>query len=206
VTTEELGHRLVDLVGAGEVGVSVGDGYARACVDVPVEVWVAAATAARDGAELGLTFFDWLTAVDLAPVVDPAPGADTVDPGPDGFQIVAHLWSVPRRHGLLLRTALPLADPRLPSLVPVYPGAGWHERETSEMFGIAFDGHPNLTKLLLPDEFEGHPLRKEFVLAARVAKAWPGAKEPGESGSGAPSRRKIRPPGVPDPAEWGGAG
>jgi hypothetical protein len=72
------------------------------------------------------------------------------------------------------------------------------------MFGIVFDGHPNLTKLLLPDEFEGHPLRKEFVLAARAAKPWPGAKEPGEGGSGAasPSRRRMQPPGVPDPG-WG---
>ena len=49
------------------------------------------------------------------------------------------------------------------------------------MFGIEFDGHPNLVPLLLPDGFEGHPLRKDFVLAARAAKAWPGAKEPGES-------------------------
>ena len=71
------------------------------------------------------------------------------------------------------------------------------------MFGIDFDGHPHLVPLLLPDGFEGHPLRKDFVLAARVAKAWPGAKEPGESdadaGHAAPSRRKTPPPGVPDP-------
>ncbi len=74
------------------------------------------------------------------------------------------------------------------------------------MFGITFDGHPHLVPLLLPDGFEGHPLRKDFVLAARVAKPWPGAKDPGESDSdvgAAPSRRKTRPPGVPDPAEWG---
>jgi NADH-quinone oxidoreductase subunit C len=71
------------------------------------------------------------------------------------------------------------------------------------MFGVVFDGHPDLKKLLLPDEFEGNPLRKDFVLAARAGKSWPGAKEPGESDTGAPSRRKIRPPGVPDPTEWG---
>ncbi|PYC61749.1 hypothetical protein C7C46_33645, partial [Streptomyces tateyamensis] len=58
--------------------------------------------------------------------------------------------------------------------------------------------------LLLPDGFEGHPLRKEFVLAARVAKAWPGAKEPGESDhEGGSTRRKMQPVGVPDPNEWG---
>jgi hypothetical protein len=60
--------------------------------------------------------------------------------------------------------------------------------------------------LLLPDGFEGHPLRKDFVLAARAAKAWPGAKEPGESDAdvhSSPGRRKTRPPGVPDPETWG---
>ena len=74
-------------------------------------------------------------------------------------------------------------------------------RETFEMFGVIFEGHPHLVPLLLPDGFEGHPLRKDFVLAARVAKAWPGAKEPGESDHGSPSRRKTLPPGVP--ADWG---
>ena len=74
------------------------------------------------------------------------------------------------------------------------------------MFGITFEGHPNLLPLLLPDGFEGNPLRKEFILAARVAKPWPGAKEPGESDhapAGAPSRRRTLPPGVPDPETWG---
>ena len=70
------------------------------------------------------------------------------------------------------------------------------------MFGIDFPGHPHLVTLLLSDEFVGHPLRKDFVLTARVSKSWPGAKEPGESGEGAPSRRKMQPPGVPDPS-WG---
>ena len=70
------------------------------------------------------------------------------------------------------------------------------------MFGIDFDGHPHLVPLLLPDGFEGHPLRKDFVLASRVAKAWPGAKEPGESDAEAarlagpaqdPAARRARP-------------
>ena len=86
----------------------------------------------------------------------------------------------------------------------VYPGAAWHERETYEMFDVAFDGHDDLKGLLLPPEFEGHPLRKEFVLASRVAKDWPGEKEPGESHeSGVARRAPMRPPGVPAPGEWG---
>jgi NADH-quinone oxidoreductase subunit C len=72
------------------------------------------------------------------------------------------------------------------------------------MFDIDFVGHEGMQPLLLPPEFEGHPLRKEFVLASRVAKAWPGAKEPGEShDTGAVKRAPMRPPGVPAPGEWG---
>jgi NADH-quinone oxidoreductase subunit C len=85
--------------------------------------------------------------------------------------------------------------------VDIYPGAAWHERETYEMFGVPFSGHPGgLRPLLLSPEFEGRPLRKEFVLAARVAKAWPGAKEPGESHES--RRAPMRPPGVPAPGQW----
>lgn len=120
----------------------------------------------------------------------------------EGFDVVAHLWSTTHRHGLLLRARVPRATPTIDSVVSVYPGAAWHERETHEMFGIDFAGHDGLLPLLLPPEFEGHPLRKEFVLASRVAKPWPGAKEPGESEAGG-GRRPIRPPGVPAPGEWG---
>jgi NADH-quinone oxidoreductase subunit C len=167
--------------------------YGQLTVDVPPDDWVSALTAARD--ELGFTYFDWLTAVDQL-------DADE-DPG---YDVVAHLWSLTRREHLLLRTRVPAEHPHLSSVTGVFAGASWHERETYEMFGVAFDGHPHLVPLLLPDGFEGHPLRKDFVLAARVAKAWPGAKEPGESdadAAGSPSRRKTRPPGVPDPELWG---
>ena len=103
---------------------------------------------------------------------------------------------------LLLRTRVPRdAAAARDACADVYAGAGWHERETHEMFGIDFAGHEPLEPLLLPDGFEGHPLRKDFVLASRVAKPWPGAKEPGESdGEASPSRRRTRPPGVPD--DW----
>ena len=107
---------------------------------------------------------------------------------------------------VLVRTLIPRDKPVLATLSEVYAGANWHERETFEMFGITFEGHPNLIPLLLPDGFEGNPLRKEFILASRVAKPWPGAKEPGESDhapAGAPSRRRTLPPGVPDPETWG---
>jgi len=119
---------------------------------------------------------------------------------------VAHVWSLAERYHLLLRTRVPRDQARLATATGVFRGASWHERETYEMFGIAFDGHPHLVPLLLPEEFDGHPLRKEFVLAARAAKPWPGAKEPGESeheAARAPGRRRTVPPGVPDPQTWG---
>ncbi len=164
------------------------EGFGQITVDVPPSRWVEAVTAARD--QLRCHFFDWLTAVDeLA----------------EGYSIVCHLWSIERREGLLVRTRVPLDSPRLATLTGVFHGANWHERETYEMFGVVFAGHPNLVPLLLPDGFEGHPLRKEFVLASRVAKEWPGAREPGESAAGGPVRRRMRPPGVPDPADWGPA-
>ncbi|WP_436798811.1 NADH-quinone oxidoreductase subunit C [Micromonospora profundi] len=189
MTPEEVGARLVALLAPVEATPSVSGGqqYARATVDVPPSSWSAAVRAARDDTELACDYFDWLSAVDeLA----------------EGFDVVAHLWSTRLRHGVLLRTRLPREAPTVASVVDVYPGAAWHERETHEMFGIGFDGHGELRPLLLPPEFEGHPLRKEFVLASRVAKPWPGAKEPGESEAGG-GRRPIRPPGVPAPGEWG---
>ncbi|WP_434741760.1 NADH-quinone oxidoreductase subunit C [Micromonospora sp. SH-82] len=189
MTAEEVGQRVVALLAPVEVTASVsgGQGYARATVDVPLASWRDAVRAVRDDAELACDFFDWLSAVDeLA----------------GGFDVVVHLWSVRHRHGVLLRTRVPRETPTLASVVDIYPGAAWHERETYEMFGLGFDGHPDLRPLLLPPGFEGHPLRKEFVLASRVAKPWPGAKEPGESAAGG-GRRPIRPPGVPAPGEWG---
>ncbi|WP_461035696.1 NADH-quinone oxidoreductase subunit C, partial [Streptomyces mayteni] len=168
-------------------GATASFAYEVLTVDVPPTAWTDALTAARD--ELGCTFFDWLSAVD--------------EPG-TGFRICAHvvaLGAPPRR--LLLRTTVPHEGPALATATGVYAGAAWHERETHEMFGVDFPGHPGLEPLLLPESFEGHPLRKDFVLAARVVKAWPGAKEPGESGHGGPRRRQTLPPGVPDPNEWG---
>ncbi|MDF5755036.1 NADH-quinone oxidoreductase subunit C [Spongiactinospora sp. TRM90649] len=171
---------------AGRFGelVQVTETFGEITADVPAELWHDLLTFARD--ELGCVFFDWLTGVD--------------DP-PEAFSVVAHLYDPQARAHLLARTSIPRDDPRLPSVTDVYRGADWHERETFEMFGVVFDGHPNLVPLLLPDGFEGHPLRKDFILAARVAKPWPGAKEPGESDHGAPSRRKTLPPGVP--VDWG---
>jgi NADH:ubiquinone oxidoreductase subunit C len=189
MTTESAAETVAGRV-QGETGIDAS--FGQDTVDLPRAEWVLAHETARD---LGFTFFDWLT------------GVDQLDAEADaGFDVVSHLWSMAALEHLFLRTRVPGDDARLATLTGVFSGASWHERETFEMFGLTFDGHPNLVPLLLPDGFEGHPLRKDFVLAARAAKAWPGAKEPGESDadvSSSPGRRKTRPPGVPDPATWG---
>ncbi|MFE3363289.1 NADH-quinone oxidoreductase subunit C, partial [Streptomyces globisporus] len=184
---DRLPDAVTDVFGDGATAESA---YDLLTVDVPAADWLTALRTARD--ELGCTYFDWLSAVD--------------EPGV-GFRVCAHVAALGtgRVRRLLVRTTVPHDAAVLPSAIDVYAGAAWHERETHEMFGVAFDGHPHLVPLLLPEGFEGHPLRKDFVLAARVAKAWPGAKEPGEPAEGhtGPKRRAMLPPGVPDPNEWG---
>jgi NADH-quinone oxidoreductase subunit C len=147
---------------------------------VPAE-WAAAVSAAL--AE-GFEFFDWLSAV---------------DEGDGRLTVVVHLWSLAAREHLFVRTEIPAAEPRLDSLSELIPGAGWHEREAAEMFGVEFVGAVDDRPLLLPDEFAGHPLRKDFPLAARGMKEWPGAHEPAEHGPAArpPGRRRPTPVGVP---------
>ncbi|MDQ3157949.1 MAG: NADH-quinone oxidoreductase subunit C [Actinomycetota bacterium] len=137
----------------------------------------------------GYTFFDWLSAV---------------DEHPEGFRLVTHLVRIQPLDHLLVATYVDRDAAQIDSITDVFAGAAWHERETHEMFGIDFG--TEVEPLLLPEEFEGHPLRKEFVLISRVVKAWPGAKEPGESdaeSTHSPSRRRVKPPGVPEPDEWG---
>ena len=176
------------------------------CRDVPLHEWADALSAARTE---GFNFFDWLTAVDQADAEESP-----------GFDLVCHLMNSSTArlsHGalarVLIRTRVPNGQTPA-SATSLFPGAAWHERETYEMFGIDFDGFDDgtglgLRPILLPNGFDGTPLRKSFVLAARASKAWPGAKEPGEGApshagpqADKPGRRKITAPGVPD-ITWG---
>lgn len=102
-----------------------------------------------------------------------------VDFGDDGIEVVSHLASTRHGHQVRVKTRCGKdpADRHVPTLSDVWPGANWHEREAAEMFDVAFDGHPQPVKLLLAEEFEGHPLRKDFELMSREAKPWPGATE-----------------------------
>ena len=78
------------------------------------------------------------------------------------FEMVYHLYSVARNHRVRVKSRVPEADPCIDSCVPVWPGANWQEREVWDLYGIRFNGHPDLRRLLLYEEFEGHPLRKDY--------------------------------------------
>jgi len=140
-------------------------------------------------AAAGAAMLDMLTAVD-----DPAGGR---------IQVVAHLVDVVGRVRHLVWTDVDRDDPVLDSLVEVYPGAGWHEREVHEMFGVAFEGNPDLRPLLTTGDTH-HPLRRTSPLPARLATPWPGALDPSDRPAGdrpaARPRSRPGPPGVPP--EW----
>jgi NADH-quinone oxidoreductase subunit C len=182
-----------DALGDAVVGSHIAVGR-QLWVRVAREAWFDAAETAKN--RLGFHFFDWLSAIDWMPSpwgrYEDAAGIDVgipqFDPdatfetgvagGDTRFQIMCRLTNI-RRHtepylNVVLKADLPTDDLRVASLVPLYAGANWHERECWEMFGISFDGHPSLRHLYLPGEFEGHPLRKDFPLLARLVKPWPG--------------------------------
>lgn len=110
----------------------------------------AAARALRD--EFGFEMLTFLTAVDYWPEGDPR------------FHVIYQFTSY--QHNLQLQVRVPVGEANLslPTLVDVYPSANWHERETYDMFGIQFEGHPDLRRILMPFDWVGHPLRKDYPL------------------------------------------
>lgn len=142
---------------------------------------------------LGARFFSWLSAIDWMPspfgrdmdaqVDNVLAGKAAKDPeamvtgyagGDTRFQVFARVNNLAERWGIIVKADVPDDTLTVPSIVSVYAGANWHERETAEMYGISFAGHPDLRKLYLPTEFEGYPLRKDYPLLARRIKPWPG--------------------------------
>jgi NADH-quinone oxidoreductase subunit C len=80
------------------------------------------------------------------------------------LHVVYQFRSMTYRRKLRVEVAVALEDPHVPSVTPLYPGADWQERETYDMFGVVFDGHPALTRILMPDDWPGHPQRKDYPL------------------------------------------
>jgi NADH-quinone oxidoreductase subunit C len=178
----------------GHLGEGVLESHIRPGDDLWVRVdpaaWTEAASAAK---AMGYVFFDYLSAIDWLPSPygrdmdaqedlvlagaapkDPEPMTHGYAGGDTRFQLIARLYSLTAGMGIHFKTDVPDDDPRVTTWSGVFAGANWHERETAEMFGIGFDGHPDLVKLYLPTDFQGFPLRKDFPLLARRVRPWPG--------------------------------
>jgi NADH-quinone oxidoreductase subunit C len=108
-------------------------------------------TTLRDDPDLSFDFLSCVTAADW-PHNDPR------------FWVVYELRSMAAKHRLRLKVGVPETDARVPSVTALFPTANWQEREVFDFYGIAFDGHPDLTRILLPDDWEGFPLRKDEEL------------------------------------------
>ena len=100
-----------------------------------------------------------------------------VDPTGRRLHSVAHLLSMTHRRRIRLEVAVTVEDPHLPSLCSIYPTADWLERETFDFFGIVYDGHPGLTRIMMPDDWEGFPQRKDYPLGG-VPVEYKGAQVP----------------------------
>jgi NADH-quinone oxidoreductase subunit C len=186
----------------GDGVVEHADALGTLVVRIRPDAWRRSAEVAKT--KLHCDYLSFVSGIDWQPMVAPGSddegGSDTSAPvqptettygvaGSTGrFQVFAHVQSTSKHHGVTLKTDVDDDVPSAESWTTVYPGADWHERECAEMFGIGFEGHPNLRKLYLPAEFEGHPLRKDFALLAREEKPWPGHVDdepmPGEDAPG----------------------
>src|SRR5262245_31705630 len=136
---------------------------------------------------MGFEYFCFLSALDWLPSPYGRGEDDPTEPPPERsteivqgyaggesrFQVFARVTDTRRHVGLTIKADVP-ESMTVESWYTVYAGANWHERETNEMFGIVFAGHPDLRHIYLPGEFEGYPLRKDFPLLARMVKPWPG--------------------------------
>lgn len=116
-------------------------------------VWKPAALFLRDDPQCDCNYFVDLSAVDYP---------DRSDEEGGRFEVYLIVYSIAKKHRVRLKTRVPESHPVLDSLVEVYQGANWAERECYDMFGVKFHGHPDLRRILLYEEFQGHPLRKDY--------------------------------------------
>jgi NADH-quinone oxidoreductase subunit C len=212
VTAEEA---VAELPGDG-LRESIVDGLRRRIGDALVEhllkpqddLWVrvrsdAWAATGRALSEMGFTYFCFLSALDWKPSPYGRGEDDPTQPPPERttevkqgyaggetrFQVFARVTDTTRHVGVTVKADVADDVLAVDSWHAIYAGANWHERETHEMFGIDFLGHPDLRNMYLPTEFEGFPLRKDFPLLARMVKPWPGIVDvepmPAEEGDGA---------------------
>ena len=155
-------------------------------IRVRTEEWQSSLKKLRDAHSFD--YFCFLSAIDWMPSpygrgeddpTEPAPERDTTirsgyAGGDTRIQVFARVVNSTTHIGLNVKVDVADNAPAIDSLISIYAGANWHEREAHEMFGIDFIGHSDLRNMYLPIDFEGHPLRKDFPLLARMVKPWPG--------------------------------
>ena len=100
-------------------------------------------------------------------------GADYLGKKEKRFEVVYHLYSITHRHAVRIKAEVDGDKPYIDSVMPIWTGANWHEREAYDMYGIVFNGHPDLRRVLLPEDWEGYPLRKDYPLKG-PEKEWSG--------------------------------
>jgi NADH-quinone oxidoreductase subunit C len=144
---ERLRERFPDVAIQRQTGEAVRD----PTLVVPMQRLVEICTFLRDDPELDFAMLSWVAGVDWLPRVP-------------RFEVVYGLLSLSRVFRMHLKVQVPEENPRVPTVVPVWPTANWHERETYDFYGIEFTGHPDLTRILLPEDWVGWPLRKDSPL------------------------------------------
>jgi len=100
-------------------------------------------------------------------------GVDYLGKKEKRFEVVYHLYSIKQHHAIRLKAEVPENDLSINSVVPIWAGANWHEREAYDMYGIVFQGHPDLRRILMPEDWEGFPLKKDYPLKG-PEKEWQG--------------------------------
>ncbi len=148
---DEIVDRLTELVPGADLGHVVVE-HGELTIFVPRESLLEVVKACRDDARLR---FEVCVSVSGIHFLD-APGEE--------LHVVYHLLSITHNRRVRLQVTCADADPHVPSVISVYPMADWHERETWDMFGVIFDGHHALTRILMPDDWDGHPQRKDYPL------------------------------------------
>jgi NADH:ubiquinone oxidoreductase subunit C len=173
--TEAAVHRLQEFAdsAAEAVGGEAEVQFDTIKLRVSANRWVDALTTARDG--LDLVFFSWLSAIDWANDVEAGdPLKEEIE---ERIELLCTVCDLREGRRVTFSTDLPTEKPSVASIVEVYVGANWHEREAAEMFGITFEGHPDPGPLYLPEAFLGNPLKKSYPLLSREVKPWPGTVE-----------------------------
>ncbi len=144
MTFDEIQKKIIgDYEGSAATSDRAGDPF----VTVPAAKIVEILTFCRDNAELAFDCLSNLTGVDAPP---------------DDLEVVYHLFSYSKRHSLTLKARVPKSNAHLPTVEGIYPTANWQEREAYDLLGMIFDGHSDLRRIMLPDDWVGHPLRKEY--------------------------------------------